>query len=116
MRVRISYETDFENVPEELSALVAKSQNQHIQKAVQDLIDAFEELKKDENPNLRLVIEKVEKARANLFQADSLLNDVNNLLVGYTKAQVDPKSLEAQPTDTSPEIQTVEIDETSQTR
>jgi len=128
MRVRISYETDFDKVPVELSTLIAKAQNQYIQKVGQDLADIFEELQKEESPNLSLAVEGVNKARKQLFEADSLLADVTSILAGYQRAQVNPDSLESAPQTqvepdspesdietAAPSSQVAETDETLQT-
>ncbi len=82
MRVKLSYTTDFDDVPNEVRRILDLKTNISYVTILDSVHKAIED------KNYTLAIEKIEFMRQRLNSVDIVLNDCQSILTGYTKALV----------------------------
>ena len=91
MRVKIAYSVELEDIPETIADLLLDEQ--HLITKVNQNINFVTEHLKNEEPNMDLVLKKIDQARVSLVALDNTLADAFAVLDGFKNAT---KALEAQ--------------------
>jgi len=91
MRVKIAYSVELEDIPETIAELLADEQ--HLITKVNRNINFVTEHLKNEEPNMDLVLKKIDQARVSLVALDNTMADAFAVLDGFKNAT---KALEEQ--------------------
>lgn len=91
MRVKIAYSVELEDIPETIADLLLDEQ--HLITKVNQNINFVTEHLKNEEPNMDLVLKKIDQARVSLVALDNTLADAFAVLDGFKNAT---KALEDQ--------------------
>ena len=82
MRVKISYEVDLEEIPEEVSKL-CEDMKVRLNTAINRIEWLMNDLRSDKDTSKML--QGIHDTRRDLFKVDSKLEDTSSILIGYQK-------------------------------
>ena len=91
MRVKISYEVDLEEIPEEVSKL-CEDMKIRLNTAINRIEWLMNDLRSDKD--VTKVLQGIHEARRDLFKVDSKLEDTSSILKGYQKIKASPPDKE----------------------
>ena len=86
MRVKISYSVELEDIPEKIAELL--SDEQHLIAKVNQNINFVTEHLNNEEPNMDLVLMKIDQARVSLVALDNTMADAFAVLEGFKNANI----------------------------
>ena len=87
MRVKISYEVDLEEIPEEVNKL-CEDMKVRLNTAINRIEWLMNDLRSDKDTSKML--QGIHEIRKDLFRTDSRLEDTSSILKGYQKIKADP--------------------------
>ena len=91
MRVKISYEVDLEEIPEEVSKL-CEDMKVRLNTAINRIEWLMNDLRSDKDTSKML--QGIHDTRRDLFKVDSKLEDTSSILKGYQKIKASPPDAE----------------------
>tara|TARA_R110000787_G_C13270018_1_gene431386 strand:+ start:143 stop:544 length:402 start_codon:yes stop_codon:yes gene_type:complete len=103
MRVRLSYSVEIEEIPENIARLIENDWHR-LDSTNNEVNNIIDRLREDE-PNIKLIITKIDEARQWLGAFDARLNECEGILSGYEKAintPPQPQDIPSQPQSPAP--------------
>ena len=91
MRVKISYEVDLEEIPEEVSKL-CEDMKVRLNTAINRIEWLMNDLRSDKDTSKML--HGIHEIRKDLFRTDSRLEDTSSILKGYQRIKAAPPKVE----------------------